>query len=125
MEKGYPLADLNVAMREDLKARKGTTQEHLTIDGVHMNYLGNLMMAKGVLRGFGLDDQQIAKAYDAWLDTPGAWPLTVTLNVSLRERETLRALAESQNKDLQSVLSQAFKTSVTPLLQSAQPTPGK
>ncbi|QTN33319.1 SGNH/GDSL hydrolase family protein [Akkermansiaceae bacterium] len=61
------LADLNAAMQAQLTAagadRKGNL---LTRDGVHMNPAGNQMMAVGVLRGFGLDEAQIAKAGEAW-----------------------------------------------------------
>ena len=57
-EKKCLLADLNAEMQEALKkfpadAPKG---KQLTSDGVHMNALGNAMMAKGVLRAFGLTD---------------------------------------------------------------------
>ncbi|MBT3202113.1 MAG: DUF1080 domain-containing protein [Phycisphaerales bacterium] len=52
------LADLNTEMQEALKkfpadAPKG---KQLTRDGVHMNALGNAMMARGVLKAFGLAD---------------------------------------------------------------------
>lgn len=39
----------------------------LTTDGCHMNLLGNIMMAKGVLRGFGLSEEKIAAAEKRWL----------------------------------------------------------
>ena len=32
-----------------------------------MNKLGNIMMAKGVLRPFGLSDEKIAAAEKSWL----------------------------------------------------------
>jgi lysophospholipase L1-like esterase len=38
----------------------------LTTDGCHMNTLGNAMMAKGILRAFGLSEEKIAEAADAW-----------------------------------------------------------
>lgn len=34
----------------------------LTGDGVHMNPAGDVMMATGVLKAFGVSDEQIAKA---------------------------------------------------------------
>ena len=40
----------------------------LTYDGVHMNPMGNIMMADGVLKGFGLNDAQIAKASNVWMN---------------------------------------------------------
>lgn len=42
----------------------------LTGDGVHMNTAGNKMMATGVLRAFGLNAEQIAKAEQAWSAPP-------------------------------------------------------
>ena len=61
-EKKCLLADLNTDMQEALKkfpkdAPKGNK---LTRDGVHMNALGNVMMAKGVLKAFGFTEQQLA-----------------------------------------------------------------
>lgn len=71
------LADLNVDMQAQLKtipdvAGKpktfgnyfygGDLQNKLTSDGCHMNALGNKMMATGILRAFGLTDEQIAAA---------------------------------------------------------------
>jgi len=38
----------------------------LTHDGCHMNKLGNIMMAKGVLRAFGLSEVKIAAAEKMW-----------------------------------------------------------
>jgi hypothetical protein len=33
-----------------------------------MNYLGNIMMAKGVLKAFGLSEEKIAAAEKSWLE---------------------------------------------------------
>lgn len=60
-EKKCLLADLNTEMQEALEkfpqdARNG---KQLTSDGVHMNSLGNIMMANGVLKAFGLTEQQL------------------------------------------------------------------
>lgn len=38
----------------------------LTSDGCHMNTLGNIMMAKGILRAFGLSEEKIAAAEASW-----------------------------------------------------------
>jgi lysophospholipase L1-like esterase len=68
LEKKCLFADLNADMQEALKhfpkdALKG---KQLTSDGVHMNALGNQMMAKGVLKAFGMTDQGIAAAEAEW-----------------------------------------------------------
>ncbi|MGY8770388.1 MAG: SGNH/GDSL hydrolase family protein [Pirellulales bacterium] len=62
------LADLNAEMQEALKkfpadAKKG---KQLTSDGVHMNALGNQMMAKGVLKALGLSGEELVAAETEW-----------------------------------------------------------
>lgn len=66
-EKKCLLADLNADMQAIIDAsedKKGG--KLLTTDGVHMNPEGNKMMATGVLKAFGLDDEQIKKAQASW-----------------------------------------------------------
>jgi lysophospholipase L1-like esterase len=60
-KKGCLLADLNQEMQDALKifpddAPKG---KQLTRDGVHMNPLGNFMMAQGILKAFGVPEEKI------------------------------------------------------------------
>ena len=81
-EKNCLLADLSKDMHEQLKkmpdepgkARMFGERDYqrniknkLTTDGCHMNKLGNIMMAKGVLRTFGLSDEKIAATEKSWL----------------------------------------------------------
>jgi lysophospholipase L1-like esterase len=80
-EKHCLLADLNADMQAALKAmpdEEGRAkmfgepdyQRHiknkLTVDGCHMNHLGNIMMAKGVLRAFGLSEAKITDLAALW-----------------------------------------------------------
>ncbi len=73
-EKGCLLADLNADMQAALKeipdvkgkanmfgdpGYKSEIRNKLTSDGCHMNAPGNVMMAKGVLRGFGMPEDRI------------------------------------------------------------------
>jgi len=82
-EKNCLLADLNDDMRKTLakmpdvkgpakmfgeRGYKRDIQNKLTTDGCHMNNLGNIMMAKGILRAFGLSDDKIAAAEKSWLE---------------------------------------------------------
>jgi|TARA_B110000037_G_scaffold155044_1_gene174859 lysophospholipase L1-like esterase len=55
-EKACLLADLNAEMQEALKTfpKDAPKGKQLTRDGVHMNALGNKMMAKGILKSFGV-----------------------------------------------------------------------
>lgn len=91
-----PLADLNADMQAAITTRKtaGSSREfELTVDGVHMNQAGNLMMACGVLRAFGLDDAQLAKAEAAWKAVPDLVPVTAAAALSLDENDQLQALS--------------------------------
>lgn len=80
-EKGCLLADLNRDMQEALKKipdEKGRAKlfgdpnyqrdikNKLTTDGCHMNGRGNMMMAKGILRAFGMSSEQVAAASASW-----------------------------------------------------------
>jgi len=67
-EKKCLLADLNADMQAGLKkfptdAPKG---KQLTSDGVHMNKAGNVMMARGVAKAFGLTDKQLDTSAKNW-----------------------------------------------------------
>lgn len=81
-EKNLPIADLSKNMHAALKqipdvegkARMygepnydWNVKNKLTTDGCHMTTLGNAMMAKGVLRTFGLSEAKIAAAEKSWL----------------------------------------------------------
>lgn len=69
-EKKCLLADLNADMQAGIAKTGADKKGNLyTGDGVHMNPLGNQMMATGVLKVFGLTPEQLAKAKKDW-DTP-------------------------------------------------------
>lgn len=61
-EKGCLFADLNTAMQEALKTfpEDAPAGKRLTRDGVHMNAEGNIMMANGILKAFGLSEAQLS-----------------------------------------------------------------
>ena len=82
-KKNLPLADLSKDMHETLKEMpdeegkakmfgdpnyERNIKNKLTTDGCHMNTLGNIMMAKGILRTMGLSEESIKKAEKSWLE---------------------------------------------------------
>lgn len=86
-EKKCLLADLSKDMQEELKKipdvkgpakmfgepdYKRDIKNKLTADGCHMNQQGNIMMAKGILRAFGMSEEKISAAQTAWLEKPAA-----------------------------------------------------
>ncbi len=97
-ERSLPLADLNADMfAEQQKLEAAGIKRSLTTDGVHMNIYGNLMMARGVLAAFGLDDRQLATTEETWLDIPDAYQTNVRMKLSLRELAKIEKAAAAQN----------------------------
>lgn len=66
------LADLNADMQAGIAKVTEKKGNVYTGDGVHMNDAGNVMMATGVLKAFGLTAAQLAKAQKSWTDAPSA-----------------------------------------------------
>lgn len=98
-EKKCLLADLNVDMQAGVKtlALEGALGNKLTRDGVHMNVLGDMMMARGILRTFGLNDAQLKKANELWLKEPVTYALVLNrtgnknaLGITLTIEEVLK-----------------------------------
>ncbi len=65
-ERKLPVADLNADMQAFIMGAQNPTGNLLTSDGVHMNDAGNLLMARGILRTFGLDNNMMQRAEAAW-----------------------------------------------------------
>jgi len=91
-DKGCLFADLNSDMQQALKAfppnsPKGTK---LTGDGVHMNGYGNIMMATGILKAFGLSDAKLSALDKGWKETPGRYTIRFNISMSLTEYEQLQ-----------------------------------
>lgn len=99
-EKSCVLVDLNADMQKqiaEIKAKHPQIKGNLlTVDGVHMNPLGNIMMAEGILRAFGLTDAQLSAAEKAWSNR--VYNQSVSLTV-----EQYNALAKKAFQNNQSV----------------------
>jgi lysophospholipase L1-like esterase len=106
-DKNCLLADLNTDMQEALKKfPKGSKGNKLTGDGVHMNAFGNIMMAKGLLKAFGLTDTQLTATEKAWKNMPGTTRLRITLSMSMAEAEKLNAIAAKAKKSLSQLFTE-------------------
>jgi len=101
--RGLLLADVNAAMHEKLKSyppeKKGNK---LTTDGVHLNAAGNELFAETILRAFGANDEQIAKARASWRDIRGG--RKVQLLFSVNEAEELEKKAKEEGLSLEAYL---------------------
>jgi lysophospholipase L1-like esterase len=121
-EKGCLLADLNADMQAGLAAIDEATRKRgnqLTADGVHMNPQGNIMMATGVLRAFGLTRTQLAKAKEAWLSIPDGFKLSGQRGISMKQYEQLKALADQRKCSVSELVNTAFSETVSNLLKRA------
>ncbi len=117
-DKNCLLADLNTDMQEALKKFPKTAKGNkLTSDGVHMNGLGNIMMAKGVLKAFGLTDKQLCDAEKTWKSIPNTSNIRLRLGMSIEEAEKLNAVAAKANKSLQQLFSDFLKEKKAALLK--------
>jgi lysophospholipase L1-like esterase len=120
--RGLPLADLNAAMAAEQAAlEKAGIQRVLTTDGVHMNLYGNLMMAKGVLSAFGLDEQQLAAANAKWTEVADLYQGVAKIKLSLNELAALETYAASQKKSVDALISDLTADAVKAALKKAAP----
>ncbi len=103
-EKGCLLADLNRDMQAALEVAK-KTGERITSDGVHMAFGGNKMMAKGILRAFGVEEAKLSEIVAAWDALPG----TASQNIPLSqiEYQEIYKAAKSQNLSVQDYVRRA------------------
>jgi len=121
-EKKCLLADLNADMQAAIQpAAAGGRQVELqlTSDGVHMGPLGDRLMARGILKAFGLSESQMQKADEAWLDAPGTAGVGAGLSLTLRQYEQLAALALRQGQSVADFVSAEFVQHIEGLLSQA------
>jgi hypothetical protein len=111
-EQGFGLADLNQDFQAELGARRATNAQgnQLTLDGVHMNYDGNRVMARGLLRAFGFDDAQLQRAAAVWSKIPGSSQWTLAFKTAGREElpATVRASEQQREKLIAAAAAQGL-----------------
>ena len=122
VEKKCLLADLNAEMQTALAAAmkagaKPANGNYLTADGVHMNAAGNQMMATGVLKGFGLDAAQVAKAKDAWLDIPGTVSVSTKAALTFRQSNALTEVAAKRKMSVDALVNEQLGKVIESLLK--------
>jgi lysophospholipase L1-like esterase len=118
-EKKCLFADLNADVQAGIKealAGPHPTGTLLTVDGVHMNPMGNQVMASGILKAFGLSDAQLIKAHDAWLDIPEACDLPVKATITIRQYEKLRQLAAEKKTNVNKLMDEALTKAMESLV---------
>ena len=92
-EKKCLLADLNANMQSQLKEMppaKGRHKNRLTTDGIHMNAKGNIMMARGILKAFGLSEKDMAKVEVAWMNDTEIVRMHIPFSISRAEEKKFK-----------------------------------
>jgi lysophospholipase L1-like esterase len=121
-QRQLPIADLNAAMAAEQEAiRAAGLQWNLTTDGIHMNHHGNVMMALGVLRGFGFDESQLAIAQKKWRSLPDLVPVTATLKLSLPDMELLEAAAAAKKQSAENLIGEQFRNALRAIICERPP----
>ena len=124
-EKKCLLADLNADMQAALAAAvkaqpKPAKGNYLTADGVHMAAAGNQMMATGVLKGFGLNAAELAKAANAWLDIPNVANVTAKMALTQRQANQLERLAAERKVSVDKLINAEFTKVMETLLKTSK-----
>lgn len=101
-ERKYLLADLNADMTAGVE--KG---QRFTYDGVHMAFAGNKMMASGILRAFGLTEDEIKVANERWNARPNT--NKITFSTSEVQKKALNEKAQAAEMSVQEyIMSKLF-----------------
>lgn len=110
-EKKLPLVDLNAAMKKVLadtqKAYPGVKTNFLTVDGVHMGPLGNMMMAGTILKSFGFTDVEMKKALTEWLKLN--WTVRGMGTFTVKEYFTIETKLWAQKKTMSSYVNEKLR----------------
>lgn len=122
-EKKCLLADLNADMQAAITEAAKTDpapgkSNRLTSDGVHMAAAGNRMMAASLLKAFGINDTELTKAKDAWLDIPNTSTVVAEMTLTQRQIQQLDKLAASRNTTADGLINGEFAKLVKALLES-------
>ena len=94
-----PLADLNAQMQELLKTYPAEQKGNkLTVDGVHMAWDGDRMMARGILLALGVPEAKLPEIEAAWRTIRGYKEYRIP--VSADEAAQIEANAKAAGRDI-------------------------
>ncbi|WP_157895217.1 SGNH/GDSL hydrolase family protein [Verrucomicrobium sp. GAS474] len=123
-DRNLPLADQNRDFREALgKFPERASSRYLTVDGVHMNAEGNVIMAKGCLRAMGLPAEETEKIEQAWLNQPetASFAAKIALrqeaDLTLAQFRALEKLALGRSEDVMQTEGTLWLQSLGEVLQ--------
>lgn len=111
-EKNLPFVDLNTVMKQRinaLEAKGRTPGTLLTVDGVHMNPAGNMIMAEGILKTIGFTDEDMADTVEKWQAMPTAWPVRGQADISVGQWLMLESKAAKEGLTVDQYLNRLFQ----------------
>ncbi len=116
-EKNCLLADLNGIMQETIKTmEKNAKGNTVTSDGVHMNSLGNMMMAKGILEVMGFTADELKTIEADWANIPNTNQIRLNVMLSHAELKSLEEAAKAQGKSVQQLFDEAIQSKKAELI---------
>lgn len=102
-----PLADLNADIQAFIKSfppeHKGNKA---TVDGVHMAWEGDTLMARGVLRALGIPEEKMPEIEAAWRTIRGYWEYRIS--VSADEAKAIDERAKAKGCKVEDLLRDAL-----------------
>ncbi len=111
-------ADLNTEMQAALISGPDKPKgNQLTNDGVHMNTLGNIMMAQGVLRAFGMSAAQLGKATAEFETMDDSCSVRVNARMRVQDYKKLRSAATKAGMPLNKYLEKIVAQRIAELLK--------
>lgn len=116
--KNLPIADLNKAMKKavtEMKQHHPNRRVYLTTDGVHMNPLGNMVIARGILKTLGFNSTMLQKAQQTWdqLNVDEMFKIHLTL----KQYTKYSKLSNENRYKLYQSLNNLFKESLDKITQ--------
>ena len=119
-EKKLPFVDLNSVMKQRinaLEAKGRTPGTLLTVDGVHMNPAGNMIMAEGILKTIGFTDEDMAETVEKWQAMPAAWPVRGQADISVGQWLILESKAAKEGLTIDQYLNRLFQETLANIEQ--------
>lgn len=115
-----PLADVNIDMTAEvdtyLADGKAAAGNFLTTDGVHLNVRGNMMMARGILRAFGMNQPQINTAQKGWLEDKTEFSTAINAKLTVAQYLKLTDIALEKDVNLNKFLEDMLRERITQLV---------
>lgn len=110
-----PLADWNKVMRETLLSGKirGDRDRVLTIDSLHLNGYGNLLLAQTILKAFKVDASKVGSFAKEWKKIPSMAPVLNSwgnpkIKISINDFERLYKAASAKKMPVSSYMEKVI-----------------